>query len=194
MIILFFDTETTGLPKNRYKKPEELSNNWPDIVQIAWILYDNETETRLEQNNYIIKPESWTIPQESVKYHGITQEMAMTTGNSLAEVMVLFKNAFDRADKIIAHNLNFDKSVVLASIYWRIGNKNINLWWPKEKIQFCTMEFDSKGKKGKYTFRSLDTIYSELFKEKYIGQHNAINDTVAVAKVYLKRWENKIFV
>ena len=37
---LFFDTETTGLPKN-WNAPIQNVNNWPRMVQIAWLLYDN---------------------------------------------------------------------------------------------------------------------------------------------------------
>ena len=38
---LFFDTETTGLPKN-YKAPASDLNNWPRLVQLAYHLYDND--------------------------------------------------------------------------------------------------------------------------------------------------------
>jgi len=36
---LFFDTETTGLPKN-WKSPVSYLKNWPRVVQIAWAQYD----------------------------------------------------------------------------------------------------------------------------------------------------------
>ena len=39
---LFFDTETTGLPKN-WKAPVTDTENWPRIVQIAWILSTKES-------------------------------------------------------------------------------------------------------------------------------------------------------
>jgi hypothetical protein len=37
---LFFDTETTGLPKN-WKAPVTDLNNWPRLVQLAFLLFDN---------------------------------------------------------------------------------------------------------------------------------------------------------
>ena len=37
---LFFDTETTGLPKN-WKAPITDLENWPRLVQLAWLVYDN---------------------------------------------------------------------------------------------------------------------------------------------------------
>jgi len=42
MKILFFDTETTGLPKN-WKAPVEQLDNWPRLVQIAWQVYSSTT-------------------------------------------------------------------------------------------------------------------------------------------------------
>ena len=41
-IYLFFDTETTGLPKS-WKAPVTDTENWPRIVQIAWILSSKES-------------------------------------------------------------------------------------------------------------------------------------------------------
>ena len=36
---LFFDTETTGIPRN-YKAPASDFKNWPCLVQIAWLVTD----------------------------------------------------------------------------------------------------------------------------------------------------------
>lgn len=37
---LFFDTETTGLPKN-WKAPVTDLNNWPRLVQLVYLYYDD---------------------------------------------------------------------------------------------------------------------------------------------------------
>ena len=50
---LFFDTETTGLPKN-WKAPVTDVNNWPRMVQLAWETYDVQGNL-LARNNHIIK-------------------------------------------------------------------------------------------------------------------------------------------
>lgn len=57
---LFFDTETTGLPRN-WKAPATDLNNWPRMIQIAWILCDIDGN-RIEVDDYIIKPENFRIP------------------------------------------------------------------------------------------------------------------------------------
>ena len=51
---LFFDTETTGLPKN-WKAPVTDLENWPRMIQIAWILCD-EAGNKLDTQVHIIKP------------------------------------------------------------------------------------------------------------------------------------------
>jgi len=38
---LFFDTETTGLPKS-WKAPVTDLNNWPRLVQLAYLQYDKD--------------------------------------------------------------------------------------------------------------------------------------------------------
>ncbi len=53
-MILFFDTKTTRLPRN-WKAPVTDLNNWPRLVQIAWILCDARGNC-LESKDYIVKP------------------------------------------------------------------------------------------------------------------------------------------
>ena len=51
---LFFDTETTGLPA-RWNAPVTDVENWPRLVQLAWIMCDAQGNT-LESRNAIVKP------------------------------------------------------------------------------------------------------------------------------------------
>lgn len=52
---LFFDTETSGLPRN-WKAPITDLNNWPRMIQIVWTLCDT-AGNRINTHSYIIKPE-----------------------------------------------------------------------------------------------------------------------------------------
>ena len=114
MKFLIFDVETTGLPKYRYASYSD-SENWPHAVSIAWELCD-ETNNLLESNYAIIKPEGFTIPYESVLIHGITQQMASDRGENLKHVLTMFSNAIDQADFLVAHNIDFDDSIVCAEL------------------------------------------------------------------------------
>ena len=75
---LFFDTETTGLPK-RWNAPVTDLENWPRLVQLAWIMYDDRGNM-LESRDVIVKPEGFTIPPEASRVHGITTLVAREKG------------------------------------------------------------------------------------------------------------------
>ena len=82
---LFFDTETTGFPKN-WNAPVTDLDNWPRMVQIAWILGDKQGN-RIEQQDHIIKPEGFKIPKDASKVHGITTKKAIRQGVALETVL-----------------------------------------------------------------------------------------------------------
>ena len=85
---LFFDTETTGLPR-RWNAPVTDVDNWPRLVQLAWIVCDAEGQT-LRSRNAIIQPDGFLIPAAVAKLHGITTVMAREQGLPLREVMEEF--------------------------------------------------------------------------------------------------------
>ena len=82
---LFFDTETTGLPRTYRASIKDLEN-WPRVVQLAWLMYSNSGKL-LSENDYIIKPEGFMIPKEATKIHGITTKKALADGNDLSLVL-----------------------------------------------------------------------------------------------------------
>jgi DNA polymerase III epsilon subunit-like protein len=120
MLALFFDTETTGLPKYRNLPAHERKDNWPQPVSISWIVTDGKA--MVETKSYIIKPDGWTIPPESTKIHKITMAIAQKKGVSLLSVLHEFQNDLNRCDVYIAHNMEFDKNVMTAAaLYWAPG-------------------------------------------------------------------------
>ena len=62
-MFLFFDTETTGLPQ-RWNAPVTDVDNWPRLVQLAWIMCDDKGNI-IEERSDIIKPEGFSIPVEA---------------------------------------------------------------------------------------------------------------------------------
>jgi DNA polymerase III epsilon subunit-like protein len=108
-MILFFDTETTGLPKN-YKAPVTDLENWPRLVQLAYILQDYDGNTILK-GDYIIKPNGFTIPSDSSEIHGISTDRAMIEGKELEIVLDEFNALIESAEYIVAHNISFDEKI-----------------------------------------------------------------------------------
>jgi DNA polymerase III epsilon subunit-like protein len=172
---MFFDTETTGLPKCRdqaYKSP----GNWPHIVSIAWII------PGVKKEYFLIKPQ-WEIPQESIRIHGITYEKALKEGSDLLEVMDKFW--VDLGDKpLIAHNVEFDTNVLINAEMW-----DLRRVYPPIKKTYCTMELTRNilklpGYKG-YKSPKLSELYEFIFKKKPEGLHNSLKDTEILVEIYM---------
>lgn len=85
MKYLFFDTETTGLPRN-YRTPITDFNNWPGVVQLAYFIYD-EDGSELEACDLTIRPDGFTIPLDTSRVHGITMERALVEGRDIIDVL-----------------------------------------------------------------------------------------------------------
>ena len=84
MFYLFFDTETTGLPRN-WDAPVSDVNNWPRLVQLAFLIYD-EKGIKVSGGDFIIKPDGFKIPSDASNIHGITTERANLEGYSITSV------------------------------------------------------------------------------------------------------------
>ncbi|MDD2475119.1 MAG: 3'-5' exonuclease [Dysgonamonadaceae bacterium] len=180
---LFFDTETTGLPRNP-KAPVTALNNWPRMVQVAWLLCDNQGN-RIEGDGYVIKPENYTIPTDSSKIHGITTERAMREGVSLEKVLKQFNELIDRSDYIVAHNISFDEKIIGAEFL----RKNIQSNFSYKK-QLCTMKLSTDYCKipGMYGYKwpALSELHIKLFGIDFEEAHDASVDIDATEKCFWK--------
>jgi len=180
---LFFDTETAGLPRNR-KAPVSDLNNWPRLVQIAWLQYD-KSGSRVKGSDYIIKPEGFTIPYNATKIHGITTERAMEEGISLDVVLEEFSTAINGSDYLVAHNMDFDEKVVGAEFV----RKNIsNRLFQTPRI--CTMKTSTSfceipGPYG-YKWPTLSELHFALFHTGIEDTHNALVDVEVCAKCFFQ--------
>ena len=174
---LIFDTETTGLPKN-WKAPVTDLNNWPRLVQIAWLQCDNSGKI-LSTSDYIIKPGGFIIPEYAVKIHGISNEMAKNEG------VALNTTAISRSSFLIAHNMAFDEKVVGAEfLREKIDSRLFTI--PK----ICTMERSTDHCKipGSYGYKwpSLSELYFKLFDKDFEEAHDAVVDVKACAECFFR--------
>jgi DNA polymerase III epsilon subunit-like protein len=133
MRIVVFDTETTGLPKNWKQPATTAKDNWPHIVSISWAVLEDMVV--VDTYSYIIRPMNWTIPDESIAIHGITNEHANTYGHPLATAIDMFIST--RYDVLLAHNLEFDENVLMQAIRWDLGRSTF-VGFPHPKR--CTMK------------------------------------------------------
>lgn len=179
---LFFDTETTGLPKS-WKAPVTDLGNWPHIVQIAWALFD-DAGTQLVFQDYMIKPEGFVIPESATAIHGISTEKALKEGRPAVEVLREFSEAIKGAARLVAHNLDFDEKMVRVELL-RQGMPDA-----LEVPKICTMKASTKYCKipGPYgdKWPKLSELHIKLFEVDFEDQHNAASDVLCCAKCFFE--------
>lgn len=182
---LFFDTETAGLPRN-WKLSHLEYDNWPRLVQIAWIQYD-EQGNEIDSQDYIIKPVGFKIPERTAAIHGISTARALKEGVDLIPVLEQFNQKIRESRHLLAHNISFDERVMGAE-YVRNGIST-NLF---DKNRICTMRTTTTfcqipGSFG-YKWPTLAELHYAVFERDFIDAHNAKADIEATANCY---WELK---
>lgn len=190
MRILFFDTETSGLPKN-LNAPVEQLENWPRLVQIAWQIYDLQGEL-IEEEEYVIKPNGFNIPIEVSYVHKITTQKAYEIGVDLNLILDIFSNAIKDSDLLVAHNYSFDYSIIGAELL-RNGLENTL----KNKEHICTMKSSTdfckiSGPHG-YKWPKLEELHNQLFNQTF-NAHNALDDIRATARCFWELYSLKVII
>lgn len=202
MKILVIDCETNGLPLD-WGKPAKEVDNWPRIIQYAWELFD-ETGKTIKQASYLIKPNGWVIPDkehfmaqghsepEAIKQakfwtdHGYETGINDLIGEPIEKVLTEWVEDYNQADLLLAHNLNFDKSVVSAELI-RAGIRvkgNIPGFCTKlEGEEICKLPSQYPGK---YKWPRLEELYRHLFGKDFEGAHDALCDIIACKECYLE--------
>lgn len=186
-MFLFFDLETTGLPKS-FAAPFDQIDNWPRIVQIAWMVFDDDGNN-LKNRNFIIFPKDFGIPEESIAIHGITLDKAEREGVLINKILDRFNDDLSNISTIIAHNLDFDLPTLNAE-FIRTQIKTDLL----EKQKFCTMktpqiisfcQIPNPYREG-YKWPTLPELHKILFNEQFADAHDASADVNACAKCYFE--------
>ncbi len=183
---LYFDTETTGFPRKTETPLEEC----PHIVQLAALLIDDDLG-EIGCFNAIIRPDGWVISEEVAAIHGITTEKAIACGIPINVAMAVFTQLAYNAAQVIAHNITFDLQLVDYE-FRRIDRKNVLA----EMAKACTMEGSvdvvripptpAMLRAGRHNFKSPKLIesYQHFFGEEFDGQHDALADVRACARIH----------
>jgi DNA polymerase III epsilon subunit-like protein len=169
-MIIYFDTETTGLKD-------------PDVVELASVIVTDSGETYTFRE--LMKP-STPIEQGAENIHGISNEDVMDCRDSSVVTNEWFNDIKELAEQtgeqviFCAHNLMFDKKVV---------QNHVSLQGYKS---FCTLKLAKQLSKGGRLLsdnNKLETLYNYFgFIEKH-NAHSALDDCrmlQAVASELLK--------
>ena len=193
---LFVDTETTGLPKD-YREHFHNTDNWPRIIQIAWMCVDSYGRI-LHKESKLIKPVGFVIPDVSTRVHGISTAKAVDYGTYIEDVIPRFESFLDTAEFVVGHNIDFDMDVI-ASEYTRIsggdsggfdecGEFNFPTKNIVSKPRICTMKSSTSFCRillnNDYKYPKLEELYQSLFREPIKGAHDALIDVEATVRCF----------
>jgi DNA polymerase III subunit epsilon len=178
---LIFDTETTGLAN--FKAPLEKQ---PYPVQLACMLKDGAQVYAV--CNVIINA-GVEVPPAVSELHGITNDSLQLYGIKLAEAVSLFCSLLLQADRIVAHNIDFDLTIMAAAIVRVFPENPAMLHLFTQKPRVCTMlssmpVLKLPGMYGNYKWPKLDEAYRHLVDpEGFENAHDALADVRACAAV-----------
>lgn len=180
---LFFDTETTGIPKGGHDAR---------IVQLAALLTDN-TGAEKARMNVIVKPDGWVIPKEASDIHGISTEHAMRQGLPIAMVIDKFHDLAEHAEVFVAHNMPFDHGRYIREAVNGLGLLDATFG----KQGHCTMTqahdlvkcpptdmMIKWGRGNQFKKPNLQECHVHFFGEKFDGAHDALADVIACKDIF----------
>ena len=170
-MIVFFDTETTGLLK---PAANDVSKQ-PYIIEICAMKFNDDMELVDTYESFIKSP--IPISDEITKITKITNEdlkNAPTFAQCYGDIGALFTGAHT----MVAHNLGFDRSM-LANELIRI-DRLIQFPWPMKHV--CTVERSMSYEGRRLNLTKLHKLATG--KENIEGAHRAKTDVLALVEGY----------
>ena len=199
MRVICFDTETTGLPEKRNTSIYETSK-WPHVVQLSFMVYDDEKKEIVEEYDEIIKiDESIDLTPKSVEIHGISRDIISVRGVPIVDA---FKRALNSCDLCVGHNISFDKRLLIVEAIRNKGfdstdNSYVQFQF---KNEFCTMQksieicrIEKLRGDGTVYFKypTLLELHNHLFKKIPNNAHNSKVDVLICLRCYCKLAHNQ---
>ena len=180
---LIIDVETIGLPMRgglpygQFPSHEKLTMyDGARIVQVSMMLC-NEHFEEIELKDFIVKADGFSI--DNSQFHGITQ-ISATQGIPFSEVADVLASYLNQVSHVVAHNANFDLSIINSELY-RLGMHSIIAQLQAKHI-LCTMKHTKMLVKARNSYGikdpSLAELYTFVFKKNIQNAHNSKYDVI----------------
>lgn len=188
---LFFDTETTGLPKNWKARMQDL-DNWPRVIQLAWLLVTKDNLDRAEWK-YLILPDGWEIPKEPFWLeHGYDTDKSRAEGVPIADALRSFIMDVNECQYLVSHNMDFDYNVLGAELLRAgvSGKKLTRICTKEASTNYCKIPFAGRkqypGARQSYKWPKLEELHRHLFGVDFEGAHDAMADVRALRACFFE--------
>lgn len=190
-LLLYWDTETTGLPRSNLPLNHE---SQPHLVSCSALQIT--PEGRIQQSmSKMVAPAGWawddspTSEDRAFLVHGLRVEDCRTFGRAEKEVLDEILHLWFAGDKpalLVAHNLAFDRQIIeIAIARYYPGEAALATTW-RESPGFCTMQEMRRIKKerGLKCGANLKDTYRHFVGEELERHHSANADAVAVYQIH----------
>ncbi len=167
-LILVFDTETTGLPLH----PQAPLAKQPKIIELGAALLDRSGNV-VETLSQLVHPGE-EVTAEITKITGITNA-DLVGAPSFKDCLPQLRHIFGQAGAVFAHNLPFDKSMVMFDLA-RINCDDFP--WPSR--EYCTvgMHKEQWGRNPR-----LIELYEATMGHPLAQTHRALDDVMALVEI-----------
>lgn len=188
MKTIVVDTETSGLPLHKDSSIYK-SDEWPHILQLSYMIYDDIThEILIEVNDYIAIEKSCTISEASYEVHGLTREFLQSNGIPIKDALHKFKKHMNSCDVVVGHNISFDKRMILAEcvrlkIFLNMKNTYCTMRNTKD---VCKIQMQNSKGETYYKYPSLSELHYYLFGHNIKKLHDASVDILICMRCYFK--------
>tara|TARA_X000000368_G_scaffold221931_1_gene175170 strand:- start:5338 stop:5988 length:651 start_codon:yes stop_codon:yes gene_type:complete len=198
MKILVFDTETTGLLPKGFNANKSNLINLPYIVQLSFIVYDEESNKVIVTYDSVIKvPETVTISEESSNIHGITNAISRNNGINIIDALEILKIVINNVNCIVAHNFDFDINMLCIECMRNnmeielLKNNPLIVCTMKQSKELCNIVVKGRNGDNYIKYPRLEELHDKLFGNKPNNLHNSFNDVIVCLRCYFKLRFNK---
>jgi DNA polymerase III epsilon subunit-like protein len=188
MKVLVFDTETTGLPKEKNASIYK-TELWPHIIQLSYIVYCSDENNLLTvEDDYIKISDDVIIEEASQAIHQISREKLNKKGISIEKSLQKFNNWAEKCDLLVGHNVSFDKRMVMVEGIRNKIRMNIQDTYctMKQSTEICKIEREFPDGTKYFKYPSLSELYEHLFNHTPKNTHNALIDILICMRCFCK--------
>lgn len=198
-MICVIDFETSGLPP-KCRVNNNTYSTFPRAVQVCCLMYDEEADKEISRISVLLKIADFTIPEDSIRIHKITNEMAQQDGVPFEDIYERILEHLSSATKVVGHNISFDLNIMRTELYHlfhddvHMLNKTIGLidslnsfCTLHKSTKYCGIEAVSKAGRPYIKFPTLLELHKKLFDEDPdMPLHSADADCEICLKCFLK--------
>jgi DNA polymerase-3 subunit epsilon len=189
MILLPFDTETTGIPSSKRALTDPAQ---PHLVSLSALQVDPESGRIMQSMSKLVEPDGWEWPDDhpaKVNAHGLEASFCAEHGRPEKQVLDEFLDLWAGTAHLIAHNLKFDTDIIKIAIARHYPGDSALLTAWESAVGSCTMQTERAHLRaaGVKAPANLAATYERHMGEPLESHHSANADAVACWQIWLSQ-------